>query len=54
MACNRDIFISLTLWAKCRIYFNGKESGKVSKDKIVPLLNLIKHYAMKAYGGVDV
>jgi hypothetical protein len=24
------------------------------KDKVVPVLNLIKHYAMKAYGGVDV
>jgi hypothetical protein len=27
----------------------GKKKGKV-----VPVLNLIKHYAMKAYGGVDV
>jgi hypothetical protein len=27
--------------------------GKV-KGKVVPVLNLIKHYAMKAYGGVDV
>jgi Na+-transporting NADH:ubiquinone oxidoreductase subunit NqrE len=26
--------------------------SKVSK--VVPVLNLIKHYAMKAYGGVDV
>jgi hypothetical protein len=24
------------------------------KGKVVPALNLIKHYAMKAYGGVDV
>jgi hypothetical protein len=24
------------------------------KGKVVPVLNLIKHYAMKAYGGVDV
>jgi hypothetical protein len=24
------------------------------KCKVVPVLNLIKHYAMKAYGGVDV
>jgi hypothetical protein len=24
------------------------------KDKVVPSLNLIKHYAMKAYGVVDV
>jgi hypothetical protein len=29
--------------------FNNKKKGKV-----VPVLNLIKHYAMKAYGGVDV
>jgi hypothetical protein len=27
--------------------------GKV-KGKVLPVLNLIKHYAMKAYGGVDV
>jgi hypothetical protein len=25
-----------------------------SKGKVVPVLNLIKHYTMKAYGGVDV
>jgi hypothetical protein len=24
------------------------------KGKVVPVLNLMKHYAMKAYGGVDV
>jgi hypothetical protein len=24
------------------------------KGKVVPVLNLIKQYAMKAYGGVDV
>jgi hypothetical protein len=29
--------------------------GKKGKEgKVVPVLNLIKHYAMKAYGGVDV
>jgi hypothetical protein len=27
---------------------------KGKKGKVVPVLNLIKHYAMKAYGGVDV
>jgi hypothetical protein len=27
---------------------------KVKKGKVIPVLNLIKHYAMKAYGGVDV
>jgi hypothetical protein len=27
---------------------------KVKKGKVVPVLNLIKHYAMKVYGGVDV
>jgi hypothetical protein len=26
----------------------------IKKGKVVPVLNLIKHYAMKAYGGVDV
>jgi hypothetical protein len=30
------------------------EIYKVKKGKVVPELNLIKHYAMKAYGGVDV
>jgi hypothetical protein len=25
-----------------------------SRGKVVSLLNLTKHYAMKAYGGVDV
>jgi hypothetical protein len=24
------------------------------KGKVVPLLNLLKHFAMKAYGGADV
>jgi hypothetical protein len=24
------------------------------KGNVVPVLNLIKHYAIKAYGGVDV
>jgi hypothetical protein len=26
----------------------------ICKSKVVSVLNLIKHYAMKAYGGVDV
>jgi hypothetical protein len=30
------------------------EYFKTSKKSNVPVLNLIKHYAMKAYGGVDV
>jgi hypothetical protein len=29
-------------------------SKKGKKGKVVPVLKLIKHYAMKAYGGVDV
>jgi hypothetical protein len=34
---------------------NGLQIWRVKgKGKVVPLLNLIKHYAMKAYGGVDV
>jgi hypothetical protein len=28
--------------------------GLKGKGKVVPVLNLIKHYAIKAYGGVDV
>jgi hypothetical protein len=33
----------LSLWERSKV-----------KSKVVPVLNLIKHYAMKAYGGVDV
>jgi hypothetical protein len=33
-------------------YNDVKVKGK--KGKVVPALNLIKHYAMKAYGVVDV
>jgi hypothetical protein len=29
-------------------------SSVSKKGKVVPVLNLIKHYAMKVYGGVDV
>jgi hypothetical protein len=36
--------LSNTSWFRLR--------GK--KDKVVPVFNLIKHYKMKAYGGVDV
>jgi hypothetical protein len=28
--------------------------GSKLKGKVVPVLNLIKYYAMKAYGGVDI
>jgi hypothetical protein len=46
-------------------FFDGKKgkkkvkkskvgSVKGKKGKVVPVLNLIQHYAMKAYGGVDV
>jgi hypothetical protein len=31
-----------------RQFYYGK------KGKVVPVLNLIKHYGMKAYGGVEV
>jgi hypothetical protein len=35
--------------------FQGRKNVKSKKvGKVVPVLNLIKHYAMKAYGGVDV
>jgi hypothetical protein len=33
---------------------SGGSMCKKKKGKVVPVLNLIKHYAMKAYGGVDV
>jgi hypothetical protein len=31
-----------------------KKTWPGKKSKVVSVLNLIKHYAMKAYGGVDV
>jgi hypothetical protein len=34
------------------VCIRGKGKGK--KGKVLLMLNLIKHYAMKAYGGVDV
>jgi hypothetical protein len=37
-----------------RIYICGQSYSESKKGKVVPVLNLIKHYAMKAYGGVDV
>jgi hypothetical protein len=37
------------------VYLGLEVSQPITKkDKVVPVLNLIKHYAMKAYGGVDV
>jgi hypothetical protein len=32
----------------------GKEEGQECKNKVVLVRNEFKHYAMKAYGGVDV
>jgi hypothetical protein len=32
----------------------GEKHRLEVKGKVVPVLNLIKHYAMKAYWGVDV
>jgi hypothetical protein len=34
--------------------YNLIHTSIIVKGKVVPVLNLIKHYAMKAYGGVDV
>jgi hypothetical protein len=34
--------------------FKTQELANKGKGKVVPVLNWIKHYAMKAYGGVDV
>jgi hypothetical protein len=59
------VLISLWLFL-FPIYFDGLKKleqriqkcvelrRKGKKGKVVPVLNLIKHYAMKAYGGVDV
>jgi hypothetical protein len=38
----------------CSSEYRLMEEVKVKKGKVVPVLNLIKHYAMKAYGGVNV
>jgi hypothetical protein len=39
-----------------KVHFHAYRSQPLVfiKGKVVPVLNLIKHYAMKAYGGVDV
>jgi predicted ribosome-associated RNA-binding protein Tma20 len=43
----RPVVIGPLLASKKDMYMSGK-------GKVVPVLNLIKHYAIKAYGGVDV
>jgi hypothetical protein len=47
-------------WNKCYLPKAARNPPAIrtqirpKKGKVVPVLNLIKHYAMKAYGGVDV
>jgi hypothetical protein len=47
-------------WGKATPFLNlehctrNNRTHKSKKGKVVPVLNLIKHYAMKAYEGVDV
>jgi hypothetical protein len=36
------------------VYIHILKYIHIKKGKVVPVLNLIKHYAIKAYGGVDV
>jgi hypothetical protein len=35
------------------IYYSQWKLRVKGKSKVVPVRNLIKHYAMKTYGGVD-
>jgi hypothetical protein len=42
------------LFSKFADFINPFKSVKKVKGKVVPVLNLIKHYAMEVYGGVDV
>jgi hypothetical protein len=49
VAIPTELFL-LLLSGSCKYV---RESG-TGKGKVVPVFNLIKHYAMKAYGGVDV
>jgi hypothetical protein len=46
---NKMCIYCITLNIRCIQFLN---EGK--KAEVVPLLNEFKHYAMKAYGGVDV
>jgi hypothetical protein len=36
------------------VVYNGQAPGLQAKGKVVPVFNEFKHYAMKAYWGVDV
>jgi hypothetical protein len=45
--CDWNVFRQLWTLGLSVVYVKGK-------GKVVPVLKLIKHYAMKAYGGVDV
>jgi hypothetical protein len=47
------ISVALLMGKADNIVKSYKQS-KGKKGKVVPMLNLIKHHAMKAYGGVDV
>jgi hypothetical protein len=40
------------IWKTSKEIYQDKIN--IGKGKVVPVLNLIKHYAMKAYGRVDV
>jgi hypothetical protein len=37
-----------------RLYMASLTGKSFDANKVFPLLKLIKHYAMKSYGGVDV
>jgi hypothetical protein len=52
----RTAFLAVSETHMSCLFFSGGNviKRKKVKSKVVPVLNLIKHYAMKAYGGVDV
>jgi hypothetical protein len=48
VACMHKSYIPKPLW------YNNRGNFRVSKGKVVPVFNIVKHHAMKIYGEVEV
>jgi hypothetical protein len=46
--------VRCSIWKYKNFSYTLNDQRYAIKAKIVPVLNLIKYYAVKAYGGVDV